>query len=136
MSAFSAMDIGRSGAGFSHVWMDTIAHNVANVNTVRGTNEEGFRSQMVVAQEVARSGDEGGGVEVARLVVNEEPNPVVYDPNNPLADAQGNVQHANVDLATQMSDMVIANRSYQANLRTIQTAREAYESALRLGQTR
>ena len=136
MSAFSAMDIGRSGAGFSHFWMDTIAHNVANVNTVRPTNEEGFRSQMVVAQETARSGDEGGGVEVARLVVNEEPNPVVYDPNNPLADANGNVQHANVDLATQMSDMVIANRSYQANLRTIQTAREAYESALRLGQNR
>lgn len=136
MSAFSAMDIGRSGVGFSHMWMDTIAHNVANVNTVRATDEEPFRSQMIVAQENARTGDAGGGVRAGALLESEVPAQIVHDPDHPLADAQGNVAHASVDLSTQMSDMVIANRSYQANLRTIQSAREAYEAALRLGQSR
>jgi flagellar basal-body rod protein FlgC len=44
MSAFSAMDIGRTGVGFAHHWIDTIAHNLANANTVTAPGEEPFRA--------------------------------------------------------------------------------------------
>ena len=136
MSAFSSIDIARTGVGFSHFWMDTIAHNVANVNTVTSADEEPFRAQMVVAREATSPGEAGAGVQIGGLRTADEDPIAQYDPTNPLANEQGYVNQANVDLSAQMSDMIVANRSYQANLRTIQSAREAYEAALRLGQSR
>ena len=136
MSAFSSIDIARTGVGFSHFWMDTIAHNVANVNTITSADDEPFRAQMVVAREAAGSGETPGGVQMGGLRVADEDPITQYDPTNPLANEQGYVNQPNVDLGAQMSDMIVANRSYQANLRTIQSAREAYEAALRLGQSR
>jgi len=133
--AFSSIDIGRTGVGFSHAWMDTIAHNIANVNTVTPGGEEPFRAQMIVAQEITEDGT-GGGVAVGGMRESDEDGAQVYDPGHPLADANGNVTTPSVDLAAQMADLMVANRSYQANLRTIQSAREAYEAALRLGQPR
>jgi len=59
---------------------------------------------------------------------------VAHDPNHPHADEDGNVTLPVVDLTAQMHDLIVANRTYQANARTIQTAHEAYQSALRIGQ--
>ena len=50
MSAFTTLDIAGSGMHVSRFWLDTIAHNLANVNTVRSADEEPFRAQMVVAR--------------------------------------------------------------------------------------
>ena len=136
MSLFSAMDIGRTGLGFSHYWMDTIAHNIANVNTVRPTDQDPFRAIDVVAQPLGSEpyAPTGSGVGVREILRDDAPAPLTYDPDNPLADADGMVQQPAVDLAREMSNLIVANRSYQANLRTVETAREAYQSALRLGQ--
>jgi flagellar basal-body rod protein FlgC len=135
MSAFSTIDIARTGVGFSRYWMDALGHNLANVNTVRGPGEEPFRARLVVAQEL---GDEiaatGSGVQVGGVVEDERPAPRVYDPGSPLAEADGYVTHPVVDMAAQMSDLILANRTYQVNLRTVESAREAYQSALRIGQ--
>lgn len=135
MTLFSAIDVGRTGVGFARYWMDTVAHNLANVSTVRADGEEPFRARQVFAQAL---GDQivpsGSGVAV-RAVLTDGADPVrAYDPNNPLADEQGYVTMPVVDLAGQLSDLIIANRSYQANLKTIDTGREAYQAALRLGQ--
>ena len=135
MSTFSAMDIGRTGAGFGRYWMDTIAHNLANVNTVNPAGEEPFRARMVVAQSLdGPFAPTGSGVGVGAVLEQEGQAAVVYDPANPLADADGNVTMPVVDMAGQMTDLIIANRHYQLNLKTIETGREAYQSALRLGQ--
>lgn len=135
MSTFSAMDVGRTGVGFARYWMDTIAHNLANTNTVRGPGEEPFRARMVVAQSLGgQITASGSGVAVRELVADGTEPGRAYDPGNPLADADGYVTQPVVDLAGQMTDLIIANRTYQANLRTIETGREAYQAALRLGQ--
>lgn len=135
MSAFSAIDIGRTGAGFAHYWLDVVGHNIANVNTVRAAGEEPFRARLVVAQ---ANGDQiaasGSGVHVRQLVEDGSEPPRIYDPGNPLADADGYVTMPVVDLARELTDMIIANRSYQASMRSIDSAREAYASALRIGQ--
>lgn len=135
MSAFSAMDVGRTGVGFSRYWMDNIAHNLANQNTVRAPGEEPFRARLVVAQSLGNQlAPSGSGVAVGGVVEDGEEAARVHDPNHPLADDEGYVTRPVVDLAGQMTDLVIANRSYQMNLKTIDTAREAYQAALRIGQ--
>ena len=52
----------------------------------------------------------------------------------PLADEEGYVVRAVVDVAAQMSDLIVAQRSYQMNLQVIRSGEEAYQSALRIGR--
>lgn len=131
---FSIIDIGRTGAGFSKYWLENTAHNLANLNTVRGPGEEPFRARMVEAQAVqSDSGDQVQGVGVSN-VSEAEGEPVrVFDPQNPLADADGFIFMPVVDMAGEMVNLIQAQRSYQLSLKVIQSGQEAYQSALRLG---
>lgn len=135
MSIFASMDVGRTGAGFAKYWMDTVAHNVANANTVRGTEEEPFKARLVVARTLGgQIAPTGSGVAVGGVVETRQEAPREYLPDHPLADEDGYVTSAAVDLGTQLVDLIVAQRSYQANLRSITSAQEAYQSALRIGQ--
>lgn len=129
MSSFHVLDIAASGADLGRTWLDAIAHNVANLNTVNPPGEEPFRAKLVIAREVP-----GDGVAVAGTDEASGTPPEVYDPTHPLADENGVVTRPVVDLAGQMADLIAAQRSYQANLSVIRSGREAYESALRLGR--
>ena len=132
---FGTFDIASSGLNFSRFWLDTISHNIANVNTVTRGDEEGFKASFVVAAEAKGTGDSvGEGVRVAAVVQNPGEAPKVFDPTNPLADENGYVTRPLVDLGDQMVDMIVANRSYQLNIQMVQTARELYEQALRIGR--
>jgi flagellar basal-body rod protein FlgC len=135
MTLFSAIDVGRTGIGFARYWMDVLAHNMANVNTVREPGAEPFRARQVFAQALeGQIVPSGSGVAVRAVLEDPTDAPVVFDPTNALADDDGYVTMPVVDLAGQMADLIIANRTYQANLKTIETGREAYQAALRLGQ--
>ena len=59
---------------------------------------------------------------------------VTFDPEHPLADEKGYVRRPDIDLTTEMADMIIAQRGYQANLAVIQRATDAYTAALQLGR--
>ncbi len=135
MTTFSALSIGRTGAGFAHHWVDTIAHNLANVETRTARDEEPFRAVQLAARPNGAEpyAPTGSGVHVAGQFEAEGDAPMTYDPDHPLADEAGYVQLPLVDLGGQMTDLLIAQRMYQANLRTVESAREAYQSALRLG---
>jgi flagellar basal-body rod protein FlgC len=78
---------------------------------------------------------EGAGVQVARTVLSgDATGRVVYEPGNPLADADGNVRYPEIDLGSQMVQMMMAQRGYQANLAVVDRAKDAYEAALQLGR--
>ena len=131
---FNALDIAMSGAIVSRTWMDAISDNVANVNTVRPPEEEPFRARLVVAESVRSADGTPGGVRVDSIVeAGGEPG-LVYDPNNPIADENGLVVRPLVDLGQQMSDLVLASRTYEANLSVIDRVRDTYMAALRIGQ--
>lgn len=135
MTTFSAIDIGRTGVGFAGHWIDTLAHNIANVNTIRPEGEEPFRARMLVARPLGdQFASTGSGVYVADVVEDDSGPMKSYAPGHPLAAADGTVVQPVVDLTAQMTDLMLANRTYQANLRTIETAKEAYQSALRIGR--
>ncbi len=135
MTTFSAMDIARTGVGFSHHWIDTISHNLANVNTATATDEEPFRALRQVARplEGGPFATGGSGVTTAARIVDEGEPRLVHDPGHPLADEDGYIAMPAFDLAGMMVDLMAAQRTYQANVQTVGAAREAYESALRLG---
>lgn len=134
MSTFGALDVAASGLGVSKFWLDTIGHNLANVNTVRPGDEEPFRAQMVVARERPSPTGVGRGAAVVDVVRQEGDASLRFDPGHPLADENGYVVEPVIDMAGQMADLIIASRSYQMNLEMLRSAREAYQAALRLGQ--
>ena len=59
---------------------------------------------------------------------------LVYEPDHPLADANGYVRYPDIDLSSEMTQLIMAQRGYQANLSSVDRAREAYQAALQLGR--
>ena len=137
LGTFGTIDVATTGVTFSRYWLDTLAHNLANVNTVNPAGEEPFRARYLRAEERIggrATGGPGEGVQLKEITVAQGDAPVVYDPQNPLANEDGYVTRAVVDMAGNMSDLIVAQRSYTMNIRVVQAAKEAYESALRIGR--
>ena len=132
MGAFDTIDIAATGATTSQDWMDVLAHNLANVNTIRPGDEQPFRALLVQAQ--ANSRGFGAGVRIVAVHEASGDPRLVFDPQHPLANADGYVSFPVIDIAGQMADLIIAQRSYQMNLQVIKNAQETYASALRIGR--
>lgn len=126
---FGALDAASTGVTLGRTWMDVTSDNVANVNTVRAAGQEPFRAKLVVAQSLPGT----AGVSVSGIREQAGKPDVVYDPENPLADTRGYVTRPKVDLTEEMTNMLMAQRLYQANLSVMQQARDSYQQALRLG---
>lgn len=137
MGAFSSIDIANTGVGFARYWLDTLAHNLANTNTVLPGDEEPFRARMVVAQQLGAApfARTGSGIAVRGVLERGGEATRSLDPDNPLADEEGYVVLPVMDLAGEMTDLVVAARSYQVSARVMQSGREAYLAALRLGRS-
>ena len=130
---FESLNISGSGMSVHQTWMDAISDNIANVNTVRPTSESAFQARYVVAQ-AAENGGVGAGVGVAGVELGNAAGIVTYDPGNPMADANGMVRRPDVDLGEQMTDMVMAQRGYQANIANLDRVRSAYQAAIQMGR--
>ena len=134
MGAFDAIDIAASGADVSQLWLEAIAHNIANVNTIRSADEEPFRSKLVHAEEALDGAGIGQGTRAIEIVESQGEPMWVFDPEHPLASEEGYVVRPVVELAKEMADMIAAQRSYQMNLQVIRTNEETYQAALRIGR--
>ncbi|MGY1695239.1 flagellar basal-body rod protein FlgC [Geodermatophilus saharensis] len=130
---FDSIDISGSGLSVHRRWMDAVSDNIANVNTVSSTDGEAFRERMVVAQAVDYGSGEGG-VRIAGAEFGSGEGRLVYEPDHPLADAEGYVRYPDIDLGDQMTQLIMAQRGYQANLASLERATSAYQAALQLGK--
>ena len=133
MAAFDTLGIAGSSLFVHRKWMDAVSDNIANINTASSTGEDAFQERMVVAQAVDYGSGEGG-VRVASTELGSAEGRLVYEPDNALADADGYVRYPDIDLGDQMTQLLMAQRGYQANLATIKSATEAYQQALQLGK--
>lgn len=133
MAIFDTFGISGSGLMTHRKWLDAVSDNIANVNTVRRTDEDAFQQRMVVAEAVEYGTGEGG-VRVARAEFGNAEGRLVFQPDHPLADDAGYVKYPDIDLGDQMSQMIMAQRGYQANLAVVERATEAYKAALMLGK--
>jgi flagellar basal-body rod protein FlgC len=129
MGAFDLLRIANTSLGFHQTWLDALANNIANVNTAKRTSEDAFQAQMVFARP-----RNDGGVDVAGIALSDAEGRVVNDPTHALADADGNVRMPEIDLASQMSQLVMAQRGFQASVQVTKTAQDEYNSALQIGK--
>ncbi len=130
---FDALNISGTGLYAHRKWLDAVSDNIANINTVSSTDGEAFKERMVVAEAVDYgSGD--GGVRVAGAEFGSGEGRLVYEPTHPLADDEGYVRYPDIDLGEQMTQLIMAQRGYQANIASIERATDAYRAALQLGK--
>ncbi len=133
MAIFDTLGISGSGLMVHRKWLDAVSDNISNVNTVRRTDEDAFQERFIVAQAVDYGSGEGG-VRVARAEFASAEGRLVHAPDHPLADADGYVKYPDVDLGDQMTQLLMAQRGYQANLAVVERATNMYQAALQLGK--
>ena len=147
MSYFSALEIGASALTAQRLRMDTISQNIANANTTRTNNGSPYRRREVIFEEktlsapfsdyLSKNSKErfiGQGVRVAKIVEDSTPFKKIYDPGNPDADTEGYVQMPNVDIVTEMVNMISATRAYEANVTSMNNTKSIAMKALEIGR--
>ncbi len=130
MSIFNAIGVAGTGVTLHRKWLDAVADNIANVDNVSRTSDNAFQARYVVAQ----AAQDGNGVQVGGLAFGSAEGKLSFEPDNPLADSEGYVRRTDIDLGSQMAQMIMAQRSYQANLSVVDRARDSYSAAINLGK--
>ena len=113
-------------------WIDALSDNVANINTVKRTNEAAFQERFIVAQAKEYGAGPGRGVEVVRAAFGDPAGRLVYEPSHPLADDKGYVRYPDMDLSDQMTHLLVAQRAYQLNLSVVSAAQQSYQQAIQI----
>ena len=126
----SAIGIASTGLTTHRKWLDAISDNIANINTAVSPAAPAFQERYVL---VANSAD-SPGVYVAGTELGSAEGRLVHQPDHPLADADGYVRYPDIDLGDQMSQLILAQRGYQASAGVVDRARNAYEAALQIGR--
>ena len=151
MGIFNSMNIAASGLTANRVRLDVIADNMANVSTTRTTEGGAFRRSRVIMRPkvegpywrspfLPESMDNGigRGVRVVEIQKDTSTEPrYVYDPTHPDKILTGQwkdyVEMPNVDIVTEMTDMISASRSYEANAAIIEGSKAMFQRALDIG---
>ena len=124
-------DIAASGMKAQAERLKVISQNMANVDSVSAEpGGEPYRRQVVSFQNYIDQETGAQKVRVDKIVKDMSPFEKKYDPNHPAADAQGYVSLPNVNTLVEMMDMKEAQRSYDANLSMMQTARDMNSKVL------
>ena len=147
MSIFNAINVSATGLTAERLRMDTISKNIANANTTRTSNGGPYRRQVVVfktkeessfskvLQETTNSdGKAAKGVEVVGIRQDQSPFKKVYEPGHPDANEEGYVMMPNVEVVTEMANMISASRGYEANITALNTTKNIALKALELGK--
>jgi flagellar basal-body rod protein FlgC len=154
MSFWNSLRIGASALSAQRLRLDLIANNIANAETTRTASGGPYQRQDVVFSpqgensflprflQAASNRDNGNGtpelgsagVRVASILTDDTPGTRVYDPAHPDADVEGYVTYPNVNLVVEMTNMLSATRSYEANLTVVDAAKRMALKALEIGR--
>ncbi|MDE7015521.1 MAG: flagellar basal body rod protein FlgC [Kineothrix sp.] len=147
-SIFSSFNINSSGLTAQRYRMDIISQNIANANTTRTEDGTPYRRKVVTFAEknthtpfsrvlnTARDRYSGDGVKVDRVYEDEKTDmTMVYDPSHPDADENGYVMYPNVNIITEMTNMIDASRAYEANSTAFNASKAIAMKGLEIGQS-
>ena len=131
---FDVLDMGASGLTAQRIRLDTIASNVANMNTTRNARGEKVPYRRRFATLMAgQPGDPSKpGVRVDKIHEDASPFQKRFEPGHPDADAEGYVRYPNIDLAFEMVNMMEASRAYEANVNLMEVSKAMFNASLRL----
>ena len=130
MALLNIFDIAGSALTAQSKRLNVAASNLANADRVTGPDGQPYRAKEVVFQVDAAPGAATGGVKVSDVVESQAPDKLVYEPGNPLADANGYVQLPNVAVVGEMVNSMSASRSYQAHLEVLNNAKRLRHNTL------
>ncbi len=145
MNFATGLNISSSGLTAERMRMNAIAANIANINTTVTPQGGPYRRKEVVFEAMPQTKNFGeiltsnsaqslDRVQVTR-VINDPSAPIMkYEPDNPNANAQGYVAYPNINLMEEMTDMIQASRSYQANVSAMQATKSMAMTALEIGR--
>ncbi|GIN70479.1 flagellar basal-body rod protein FlgC [Bacillus sp. J14TS2] len=150
MTVFQNMGITSSALTTQRLRMDTISSNMANIDTTRGQYINGewrpYTRKMVVMQPqtssfssylnnaVGQQNQQLNGVKATRIIEDDAPYRLEYNPDHPDANQDGYVQLPNVDPLKEMVDLISATRSYEANVTVFDASKSMYLKALQIGK--
>ncbi len=134
MALLNVFDIASSAMTAQSKRLNVAASNLANADSATGPDGQPYRAKQVVFQVDAAPGAATGGVKVTQVVESNVPDKLIYQPENPLANASGYVRMPNVDVVGEMVNSMSASRSYQANVEVFNTAKSMMLKTLTLGQ--
>ena len=145
MAMFTSFNISASGMTAQRLRSDTISQNLANVNTTRTSDGGPYVRKTVVFAErhvtpfdevlMTATGMAGNGVKVTKVIEDTAtPMKMVYDPAHPDADENGYVTYSNVNTVTEMTNLIDASRSYEANVTAFNATKNMALKGLELGK--
>lgn len=145
MSAVNGMNISASGMTAQRLRMDIISQNIANVSTTRDEFGNPYRRKSVVFAEkdftpfgdvlLKTSGVNGNGVKVTSIIEDQDAGMrQVYDPTHPDANEDGYVTYPNVNVVQEMTDLIDATRSYEANVTAFNATKNMALKGLEVGK--
>ncbi|HBA68672.1 MAG TPA: flagellar basal body rod protein FlgC [Lachnospiraceae bacterium] len=147
MGIFSSFNINASGLTAQRYRMDIISQNIANANTTRTADGTPYRRKVVTFAEKdshtpfsrvlnsARDRFSGDGVKVDGVYEDTQTDlTMVYDPSHPDADESGYVMYPNVNIITEMTNMIDASRAYEANSTAFNASKAMAVKGLEIGQ--
>lgn len=113
-----------------------VAENIANAQTTRGPNGKPYQRKMAVFESyLAGAGKEATtSVRVKSIQSDKSEGEKVYNPSHPHADKNGMVEMPNVKVSQEMVDMILASRTYEANLKAFKTVRMMAQKTLQIGK--
>ena len=139
MSFRDIANIAGSAMNAQSVRLNTVASNLANADTAASSEAEAYRARKPVFAAVfdRNAADDvlaGAKVQVLDVVQSTEPVREAYEPENPLANADGVVFYPNVNSVAEMTDMMAASRAFETNVEVLSRLKSMQSALLRLGE--
>ena len=146
MGLFQSFNISATGMTAQRFRTDIIAENIANVNTTSTESGGPYRRKIVTFQEKdvtpfsqyfshSKNAAVGNGVKVSKVSEDYETDFIMeYDPSNPDADEYGYVSYPNVNTVTEMTNLIDATRSYEANATAFEASKNMALTGLSIGK--
>jgi flagellar basal-body rod protein FlgC len=146
MPLFDAMGISSSGLAAQRTRMKVIASNIANVSTTRTPGGGPYRRREAIfaampgnknfhEELISQKADDGlRHVKVVGIVEDSRAPKMKYDPDHPDANEEGYVEMPNIDVVEEMTNMMVAKRSYEANIAAINATKNMIIKALEIGK--
>ncbi|MEO1194606.1 MAG: flagellar basal body rod protein FlgC [Pseudomonadota bacterium] len=127
MTDFSqARSIAASGMAAQAERLRYVSENLSNADT------PGYRRKVTAFEEVLEAGTRTGKVQTGPVELDQTALERVYDPSHPMAGADGYYDGSNVNMVVEIADAREAQRSYEANLRVFDQARQMSRSLFEL----
>ena len=133
MSMFSAFDVSASALRAQRIRQTVIANNLANANTTRDpATGKPFRRKETVFKVGLPEKGMTDGVRVSDVVADQSDFQRIYNPNHPDADENGEVLMPNINVIIEMTDLISATRSYEANVTAMDAKKSMLSQAFRI----